>query len=57
MKPIEEMTLEELKEERDSIRPVYFLVGSAYKMERALKIRDRIQELEEKEILKLERKK
>ena len=55
MKPVEEMTLEELKEERESIRPVYFLVGSAYKMQRVLEINKRIEELEDK-ALKLERK-
>lgn len=57
MKPIEEMTLEELKEERDSIRPGYFLVGSAYKIDRMLKVINRIHELEDKEEMKLERKK
>jgi len=56
MKPIEEMTLEELKEERDSIRPGYFIVGSAYKMQRALSINKRIEELESEKQLKLERK-
>lgn len=55
MKPVEEMTLEELKEERESIRPVYFLVGASYKMQRVLEINKRIEELEEK-ALKLERK-
>lgn len=55
MKPVEEMTLEELKEERESIRPVYFLVGASYKMQRVLEINKRIKELEEK-ALKLERK-
>lgn len=55
MKPVEEMTLEELKEERESIRPVYFLVGASYKMQRILEINKRIEELEEK-ALKLERK-
>ena len=57
MKPVEEMTLEELKEERESIRPVYFLVGSAYKMQRVLEINKRIEELEGMNTLKLERKK
>ena len=55
MKPVEEMTLEELKEERESIRPVYFLVGASYKMQRVLEINKRIEELEER-ALKLERK-
>ena len=55
MKPVEEMTLEELKEERESIRPVYFLVGASYKMQRVLEINKRIEELEDK-ALKLERK-
>lgn len=55
MKPVEEMTLEELKEERESIRPVYFLVGASYKMQRVLEINKRIEELENK-ALKLERK-
>ena len=55
MKPVEEMTLEELKEERESIRPVYFLVGASYKMQRVLEINKRIEELEEK-APKLERK-
>lgn len=57
MKPIEEMTLEELKAERDSITPGYFLVGSAYKVDRMLKVINRIHELEDKEEMKLERKK
>ena len=55
MKPVEEMTLGELKEERESIRPLYFLVGASYKMQRVLEINKRIKELEEK-ALKLERK-
>ena len=55
MKPVEEMTLGELKKERESIRPTDFLVGASYKIQRVLEINKRIEELEEK-ALKLERK-
>ena len=37
------------------MKPVYFLVGASYKMQRVLEINKRIEELEEK-ALKLERK-
>ena len=56
MKPVEEMTLEELKEERESLRPTDFLVGASYKMQRVLYINKRIEELETGKQLKLERK-
>lgn len=46
MKDIEEMSLEELKEEKAKIMATLFLVGAAYKMERVLRINEQIKKLE-----------
>ena len=46
MKDIEEMSLEELKAEKERIMQTLFLTAAAYKMERVLKINERIKKLE-----------
>lgn len=46
MKDIEEMSLQELYEEKEKIMKTLFLVGATYKMERVLKINEQIKKLE-----------
>lgn len=45
MKDIEEMTLEELKEEKEKIMRTLFLTAAAYKMQRVLAINKQIEKL------------
>jgi len=46
MKDIEEMSLEELKAEKEKILKSMFFTAAAYKMERILRINEQIKKLE-----------
>ena len=54
MKDIEEMSLEELKAEKEKILKSMFFTAAAYKMERVLRINERIKKLKEELEKKIE---